>query len=314
VTETITPIDMTPVAMEQMLRTVGRSRDEVVGYYRLPDGYRDGAASRWITFADTQPGKRLPYMERGWTPLPQYGRVWGKDPDGNSSKEYVWLPILSTAQGRAEFPASQVLTYGWYRPERLPAPLRGRALDFPQLEKAIADGLEVHEYECPECTGQRFFTPWALASHLRNHHDYDRAEIIALGKEVGVDFAKTLKRLINPMRSVTLEDVTVAAAPAASPVAVATAVIPTIRPRSTRGAELDPEDDLVARMAAELAALRAEMAALKTAPAAAGPKPRKRRTMSEEARVAARAALQLANAALAAKRAEAATAAADPAF
>ena len=179
---------------------INKKREEYVGYYRLPENHHAGRDANWITWADTQAGKQVSYRSRGWMPLDRYGRVTGILPDGRTPIGASWFPILNHKFGPHEFPAGQVQTYRWYRPENLPEPFKGVGIAFPQLNAALKDGLEIREYSCPECHEYYYFEPWHLATHLSNRHDYDRTEIIALGKQVGIDFTKSILNVMNAVR------------------------------------------------------------------------------------------------------------------
>ena len=188
---------------------INKRREEYVGYWRLPADHHDGDAGNWLTWADTQDSKTASQIRRGWQPLGMYGRVTGILPDGSTPPGASWFPILNHKHGPAEFPASQVQTYRWYRPDQLPEPFTGKAIAFPQLNAALKGGLEIREYACPECHKFFFFEPWHLATHLANRHDYDRTEIIALGTQVGIDFTKSILNVVNSVhiiKEVTVED------------------------------------------------------------------------------------------------------------
>jgi hypothetical protein len=194
------PVALDPVSMERLFRT-NRARDEKVIYYRAPEMTVRGLPypnPKWISWADSQPAKRLALMARGFTPLPQFGRIIETDAE-------AWVLILKHPQGPAQFPTSQVITFRWYRPEYLPGSLQGARIRFPQLIADARDGLTIKEYFCPECTNRWFFEPYHLARHLTNGHGYDRASIIALGKELGIDFMKTIFRLVEPVNVYGLE-------------------------------------------------------------------------------------------------------------
>jgi hypothetical protein len=175
------PEMLSPMEAERRMRQVSRRRDEVVIYYRRP---ATGAMPGWIIWGDSQDGKRSDYVYRGFTPLPQFGRLDFSDPA--YAKYGVWGPILTHPDGPAQFPAQQVMTFRWYSEEGLRASCDGRdppRVKFPQLK-----GQVITEFACPECSSTSFLRPVGLARHLRNHHEYDRAEVIALGRELGVDF------------------------------------------------------------------------------------------------------------------------------
>ena len=136
-------------------------RDERVIYYRRKNG--------WITWGDSQASKLLVKIQKGATPLAQYGEI--KD-----SKD-LWGPILR-AGGAHEFPVEQVLTYRWYKD----CPVKG--VRFPQLA-----GVKIIEFPCPECA-REFHSPLHLGSHLRVMHGYDRSEVLKYGEAMNIDFSK----------------------------------------------------------------------------------------------------------------------------
>lgn len=171
------------MSVEEAVRSrgssVNRRRSERVIYYRKANG--------WITWGDSQSSKQIDYIARGWQPLTQFGQITGTtynrqtgehDPDPAS----VWGPILRHRDGPGQFPLQQILTYRWYKKP----PVRG--VRFPQLE-----GVEVTEYQCPECDDREYHDVSHLARHLRNQHDYDRLEINQLGKDLGIDFNRQVE-------------------------------------------------------------------------------------------------------------------------
>lgn len=184
---------LTRVEMGNMLFPGTQKREEYVGYYRKPDRYTDQHGiendyqeAGWITTADTQDDKQYPiYVRRGWTPLPQFGRV--------VDSFDRWRPILTHREGPAAFPVLQILTYRWYDKAKLPGTLRGQDIYFPQLA-----GVEITEHPCPECTRVSYFDPIQVARHLVNKHGYDRSDVIALGDRYGIDFTKSMTRIIKP--------------------------------------------------------------------------------------------------------------------
>ncbi len=190
------PMVLDDVDVRNHMHTTGDvTKEEKVGYYRKPAEYTSPQGvvlpfrePRWITTADTQPLKQIHYLKRGWQPLPQFGWVTG-------SHGEQWRPILTHRDGPALFPVDQLLAYRWYDPSRLPGSLRNADIYFPQLV-----GVEVTEYECPECSGRSsvYLEPFHLARHLINKHSYDRAAIIALGESLGIDFNKSITKLIAP--------------------------------------------------------------------------------------------------------------------
>jgi hypothetical protein len=208
-------------------------REEFVGYYAKPQVWVTGKGQTtpnryagWITTMDTQSNKFINYIRRGFVPLPQFGRV--------TDSFELWTPMLSHRDGPAAFPKEQVIIYRWYNADNLPGSMKGRDLYFPQLV-----GVEIEEYDCPECNMVSFFEPFELARHLRNHHDYDRAELLALGSALGIDFSKTILRIIKPMRKTVVEARDPAAVTAPTDEATHPRVaVNRVRPPSTKGATM----------------------------------------------------------------------------
>lgn len=210
--------------------------EEDVIYYRKPEKTPDGkphSEPGWITWSDSQAGKQLELWKKGWSPLNAYGSIRPKKrddaPDGPYDLYGPWGPILAHPTGPREFPVEQILTYRWYDAERCPVP----GVRFPQLRQWLAEGNEISEYGCPECNTAVYSKPIFLARHLRVSHSYDRAEIIALGRELGVDFSKELVRRGSGKITYDYEDapVTHSVDPADEPVPVVRTV-----PQSHKGA------------------------------------------------------------------------------
>jgi hypothetical protein len=177
-------------------------KSEVVGYYRRPN---KGGMKNWIIWGDTQAGKRDDYIYRGFTPLPQMGRV-GSNFTGRDAQLFAeyggWGAILSRPGGPELFPLDQIITFRWYLPENVGSPAQGYQpmthVRFPQLAQAVKEGLKISEYGCPDCESVTYLQPVHLARHLRNSHDWDRADILAWGKAQDIDFSKEFRpRLVT---------------------------------------------------------------------------------------------------------------------
>ena len=193
------PTDLDPVLTEQVF-AVNRKRTEVVIYYRHPERWPDQRNPRgrkndragWITWGDSQPEKRLSMLARGFEPLNLRDRsgapvrLWDADPAFD--RYGPWGPILVHPLGPQQFPVSQLLSMRWYDPDQCPVP----GTRFPQLAEWVRNGGSITEYVCPECNDRTFAKPEHLARHLRNTHTYTREDIVALGKEMGVDFTREL--------------------------------------------------------------------------------------------------------------------------
>lgn len=210
-----------------------RAKDEVVSYYRRPYKLTDGrkaAMPGWITWGDTQAGKRDDYVYRGFTPLFKYGRLWdGGDRDGELFKQYgPWGPILSKPGGPEELPVEQIVTYRWYRPENIGSPAQGyfpmSHVRFPQLAEAVSGGLKIQEFLCPECESVTFLQAVFLARHLRNSHNWDRADILAWGASMDIDFSREFRPRV--IQIPTIEPVEVTPPTPETTVVVETVVTP----------------------------------------------------------------------------------------
>lgn len=167
------------------LLTQGRRSERVI-YWRKPN---KGLEASWITTGGTNMERQLQFLQRGFVPLTQYGEVGFKrradDPDGPFERYGQWGPILTHPQGPREFPVDQIVAYRWYDPAFCPVP----GVRFPQMV-----GVKIVEFDCPECNNARFHKATHLARHLRVTHGYDRAELVALGQELGLSFAKEIAR------------------------------------------------------------------------------------------------------------------------
>lgn len=167
----------------QLLNGGGKRGGQFI-YWRRPAVHTDGtpdAEPGWIFTASNDAFRLMESFAVGWTPLLKYGRVKGVA-DGVASK---WFQILSHPDGPAEFPIEQILTYRWYDRQRCLRDTGVANVRFPQLA-----GTPVTEYDCPECNNRQYAKPVHLARHLTNDHNYDRANIIALGEQLGISFEK----------------------------------------------------------------------------------------------------------------------------
>ena len=173
------------------LRGRGGKYDRAM-YYRRPKTNRGGVPleqADWIVIGSRTQMEHM--MLRGFEPLLNYGYIPSADPelrddDGNAAPlRSPWYPILAHPKGPSEFPADQVLTFRWYKPEECPNP-KAR---FPQLS-----GHKVTEFPCPECS--RIFYGVddlgkgirGLATHLRLGHEWNREAMLSYGSQVGIDF------------------------------------------------------------------------------------------------------------------------------
>lgn len=115
------------------------------------------------------------YVSKGLKPLTDYGVC--DTPSalvGKYGKYGILMPFLE-AGGATEVPASQVLAYGWHKRPPIPGLL------FPQYEEIKGSELE---FLCEDCDLQLWFTKddqdttRACFFHLRNAHEYSRAEAV----------------------------------------------------------------------------------------------------------------------------------------
>ena len=171
----------------------GQQLGDQVIYYRTPD---KGEQAGWIVWGDSISGTKLrDRLRRGFTPLFEYGVINspenrsrfgnGRDDSWLTETGAQWKPILSHPNGPAEFPADQLQTYRWYRPDECPVP----TARFPQLSGSV------RVYRCPQCTRQFTDVQGAggvsgLAKHLTIMHKWDRTSLNAYGDRTGIDFNK----------------------------------------------------------------------------------------------------------------------------
>lgn len=205
-------------AAQEMLTRGGRPRSERVCYYRTPKHTVSGdrhVQAGWIGWDQTQQNIQLQKIGRGYIPLPKYGFIEEKKredaPDGPFELYGPWGPLLADPDGMRELPAEQIIAYHWYDEMKLKASLNGRIpptlrtrdgmVMWPQLK-----GMSLKIYVCPECANKSFNEPIHLARHLRIWHDYDRQDIIAFGREHGVDFRVEITRDGKPFRGYTFDD------------------------------------------------------------------------------------------------------------
>lgn len=73
---------------------------------------------------------------------------------------------------------------------------------WPQLA-----GEDLKIFSCPECSDWRALEAVFLSRHLRVWHDYDRQDIMAFGKEYGIDFSNEINRDGKVLRSLAFGDV-----------------------------------------------------------------------------------------------------------
>lgn len=151
-------------------------------YYKRPPGGQYGG---WIVWQDAQESKQMDYVSRGFQPIRLFDQRDRRRPLLVLDSYDVWGPILRHPDGPALFPKGQVISNRWYNARECPV----AGVRFPQLE-----GVTLTIYKCPECDGERIFhEAIQLARHLRSKHKYDRLELSALGRELGIDFSKVFQ-------------------------------------------------------------------------------------------------------------------------
>lgn len=147
-------------------------------YYRKPP---TGAEAGWIVVMGTNPERQANLFMKGFVPLHEYGFVDPQSYDHPDPSYRTWAKLLLTPGGPEEMPADQVIAYRWYDPDICPVP----SARFTQLKD-----VSITRVWCPECENVYYHKPNHLARHLRTVHSYDRAEILAVGQELGISFAK----------------------------------------------------------------------------------------------------------------------------
>lgn len=193
-------------AAQDIMNQGGKIRSERVCYYRTPKIRVDGQAhtqAGWIGWDQTQQNIQLQKIGRGYIPLRQYGFIEAKPkdeyPDGPYEMYGPWGQLLSNPEGVKELPADQIIAYFWYDENVLRNSLNGNIPPTLRVKNGLVmwpqlKGMNLKVYACPECGHIRFNEAIHLARHLRLWHDYDRADIIAFGKENGVDFSTQVIR------------------------------------------------------------------------------------------------------------------------
>lgn len=193
------------IKMAQTAMQVRRNESTPSAYYRSPSRRLDGfpyEQARWIGTYDSGQETQLRRMARGFIPLiEKHGLIQPSNPDRNEQpnaydKYGRWGPILSTKEGVAEFPLSQIMAYNWYNVDSLRSSCKGgvppgltyRESDgmvlWPQLK-----GVKFRVYQCRECNHIPFNDAILFSRHLRNWHDYKNDEIITFGEQNGIDWS-----------------------------------------------------------------------------------------------------------------------------
>ncbi len=151
-------------------------------YYRKPDG--------WITPNPGHAQAHASRVRRGWEPLAKYGSYVpgelsrdARDIPFNASREGWKVGFQSEHDFASEFKLEQIIAMGWH----IQPPYR--EVVFPQL-----DGLDIENFECPECVRIPFNRATDLATHLKISHDYSRVDIKVYGDEIDVDFTQKAAR------------------------------------------------------------------------------------------------------------------------
>lgn len=154
-------------------------------YYKKPDG--------WIVPAPGHPNAFASKVQRGYTPLPQYGTFT----PGESSVDVRGIPfnahvemwrVIFQKNGAEAFPIEQIIAYKWH----ITPPYGG--VVFPQME-----GVDVPQLDCPECDLSPCHDVADLATHLRIRHGYTRTDLRVYGDEIDIKFdRKRTKVRIRP--------------------------------------------------------------------------------------------------------------------
>lgn len=210
-----------PTTLAQLFGgVINPSRFEKVIFYKKPQEWanpkhpgqpRGNLEAGWITWGDSQATIQLQKLAQGYLPLPQFGFVQDSDPHFDPTNPFAIL--LAHPAGASQFPADQVIAYRWYDPRNLPIPTdrlcprcgRTHHIRFPQLA-----GIKIREFACPECTNRTFHNVLHLMRHMRNAHDYDRTEILALAQEMGVDLRHELRAEFGLVRDIDTSGLTAA--------------------------------------------------------------------------------------------------------
>ena len=170
------------------------SKEEKVIYYKAPEITVMGkpyANASWIDWGDSQSSKRMVMIERGWIPLTKFGPV--------RDSLFPWVTILMHPDGPAMFPVEQLLSQRWWNRDILKAqwpaeprtyygtPTMPSGFTPERLFKQLA-GVQIVEYQCPQCTDRTVRTPMGLFQHLSITHDWDTKDIFTYGEKAGIDF------------------------------------------------------------------------------------------------------------------------------
>lgn len=193
------------IKMAQSALQIRRNESTPACYYRSPAKRLDGFPydqARWIGTYDSGQDTQLRRMARGFIPLvDKYGLIMPSNPDRNENpnaydKYGKWGPILSTPEGIAEFPVSQIMAYNWYNADSLRSSCHGQippGLTVRQSDNMVLwpqlKGIKFRVYQCRECNHIPFNDPILLSRHLRNWHNYESKEILDFGEQNGIDWS-----------------------------------------------------------------------------------------------------------------------------
>lgn len=159
-------------------------------YYKKPP---TGNEAGWIVVMGTNPERQANLFMKGFVPLHQYGFVSPQDVDHEDPSYRQWSQILLAPGGADEFPVEQLVAYRWYDPTICPVP----SARFEQLVD-----VKIERIWCPECSDVYYHKANHLARHLRTVHKYERTEILAVGQELGISFAKEITSGRAPVEQV----------------------------------------------------------------------------------------------------------------
>ena len=149
-------------------------------YWRKRDG-------RIITGPEPRETLYRTYQRKGYTPLPQYGRL----PTPGSPVPCCTNKFMRTDQyhvlfvngGAKEFPLNQILAAGWHLK---PPVVHGKTVKFPQLK-----GVEIDEVQCDECDKPIWGVKGSstivqgLRQHCKAVHNFNRREVDDMLYRVG---------------------------------------------------------------------------------------------------------------------------------
>ena len=153
----------------------------------------DLAEPGWVKVTPAWKSIRSDYEGRGFQYMDRYGK-FHTGATNQDRRGVPWTPeeepwrLIFQMEGAAEFPVDQVIAFHWH----LAPPYR--EVRFPQL-----DGVDIYDYQCPECRKPVLFSSRneqlalrMLRQHLtagfNSAHEYTPADLREYGQVLGVDF------------------------------------------------------------------------------------------------------------------------------